>query len=241
MSLTQTDFIFGLLSFLTVLTCFIVGIIIASRYIKHKEKTFLFIGIGICGFYIPWWPSGFAFLYALFTDGAKISPPLYFLIGNALIPLFIVFWTYGISLLTNPQRKWLIPGIYAIITIAMDIYLFYFLLTDYSVLGTVSGYFDAQYNTLLSLYLIFINLSVILTGSVFVRNSLRSNDKKIQMKGKFLIIAFLCYFFGGVFDAGATISPFIIIISRIILISGAICFYIGFLMPKFIGKLLNIE
>ncbi|MFO8017544.1 MAG: hypothetical protein R6U96_02825 [Promethearchaeia archaeon] len=226
---------------MTILTCFIVGAIIASKYIQYKQNTLLFIGLAICGIYIPWWPSGFAFIYALLTNGAKISDPTYFIIGNALIPLFAFLWVYGISLLLNLKRKWLLPVIYLVITIAMDIYLFYYLITDYTAIGNVSGYFDAQYNPLMSLYLIFINLSVVVTGLLFARRSLKAESEKIRLKGKFLVVAFLCYFFGAVFDAETTISPIILIISRFVLISGAICFYIGFLLPQFILRLFEFE
>ena len=136
------------------------------------------------------------------------------------------------------EPKWVLPTIYAVISIAMDIYLVYFLVTDYTVIGTLAGIFDAEYSSLWTLYLLIaVLLSIIISGLLFAKQSLGADNKEIKLKAKFLFAAFFIYLGGSLFDTGATISPTILIISRTILISGAICFYIGWLMPKVVKRM----
>jgi hypothetical protein len=79
---------------------------------------------------------------------------------------------------------------------------------------------------------------VLITGTLFGRKSLRSDNPEIKLKGKLLIIAFWSFFIGAIFEIISHISIIILIVGRIILISSAIEFYSGFLLPNWMKKLL---
>lgn len=155
MALTLEEFLFGFLSLLTVLVGITVGTTIASRYFKFKEKKLIMVGISSAGFYEPHWDSGFSFLSALIT-GEGLTTPLYIFLGNFLIPFSLVLWMYAISDFISIKKKWVLPLIYGIISGIMEIYMFYYLFTDYTVIGTRAAIFDIEYGSIWTLYLMFV-------------------------------------------------------------------------------------
>jgi hypothetical protein len=236
LALTVEEFLFGFLSLLTVSVAIAVGLTIASKYIRYKEKKLILVGLASIGFYSPHWGSATSFILVLLT-GNGLPAPIYMFLGNFFIPIFITIWMYAMADLLTLKRKWLLPAIYATIGIAMDIYLVYYLVVDYTMVGTLASVFDVEYSSIQTFYLMFILLSIIISGLFFAGQSLKAENKEIKLKGKFLIAAFIIYLGGSLFDTGATISPTILIISRMILISGSISFYIGWLMPKIIKRI----
>ena len=238
MKLSLIEFFNALFSLLTISICFLVGLIIVLKYFQFKKREMLFIGLAWMGVYQPWWPSALAFVLALFN--IEIGPILYIFIGNVFIPLSAFLWFMGFTELILSKRKKLIVGIYTAITLLMDIYIIYFLFNDYTVLGQFEGFADIEYEPLMSIYLMFINISLAVSVSIMGRESLKSNEKDIKTRGKCLIAASICYFLGGFLDVGVfPMIPPALMISRSILISGSILFYIGYLLPEFIKKRLQ--
>ena len=80
-----------------------------------------------------------------------------------------------------------------------------------------------------------------ITGILISKESFGSEYREVRVKGKLLLIGFLCYFLGAIFDAGATISTTVLILSRTILSLGAVMFYLGFLLPNKIKELFNLN
>ncbi|TFF87808.1 MAG: hypothetical protein EU550_02550 [Promethearchaeota archaeon] len=81
-----------------------------------------------------------------------------------------------------------------------------------------------------------------MSGILMGRASLKSNIPQIKLKGKFLIMASVCYFLGGLLDVGLIESiPWFIFVSRTILMSGSVLFFLGFILPKPIERLLIKE
>ena len=75
-SLSNLDFVNGLFSVLVITVGAIIGLIIASKYIKFKNKAYLYWGLAYTGFYCAWWPSGISFLSVLIT-GQPLSKLMY--------------------------------------------------------------------------------------------------------------------------------------------------------------------
>ena len=78
-------------------------------------------------------------------------------------------------------------------------------------------------------------------GLLFARDSLKSDDQEIRFKGKVLIIAFLTYPICGLIDGGVELNEIGVIIIRSLLIFGAVMFYIGFFVPRFVKNLFKLE
>ena len=239
-SLTTLEFVNGLMSLLVITVGAIIGLIIASKYFKYRNKTYLYWGIAYCGFYSPWWPSGISFLLVL-TTGKPLTLFMYLIVGNIIIPFIIILWLLGLTEMIYQDKRKILIIIYSIICGVVEIIFIYILITDYTMLAVLTGIFDVTFNRFWLIYLLFINFTVAITGLLFAKDSLKSDDREIRFKGKALIIAFLTYPIVGIIDGGVELNAIGVILTRFILIFGAITFYIGFFVPKFVKKLFNLE
>lgn len=236
MALEPLDILNGTFSLIFVIVSLIVGIIIASKYFQFKNRTLLLVGITWIGLITPWLPSTVAFLTYLITNSG-ISPAIYFTIGNIASPLILVIWILAFTDLKFKSKQKLIVAIYAIIGIVYEIYLVYFLIVDPNVIGEITGIFDVTYRGVVLIFALFIVITVLITGVLFGLESLRSKDAAVNLKGKFLIVAFISWSIGAMMDAALPLNIVTLTIARIILISSAIEFYIGFILPRFIKEL----
>ena len=87
-------------------------------------------------------------------------------------------------------------------------------------------------------FLISFLLIVVVTGLLFANLSLKSKDAEVKLKGRLLVIAYIAFSIGAILDSSIPLDPVLIIITRIILIISAICWYGGFLLPKWMRKFL---
>jgi hypothetical protein len=84
-------------------------------------------------------------------------------------------------------------------------------------------------------------LVAFITGVIFSRNSMKADDSKVKLKGKILLLAFILFTIGAFMDAVISLTPFTLIIVRLILISSAIFYLFGFLLPDKIAELILKE
>lgn len=82
---------------------------------------------------------------------------------------------------------------------------------------------------------------VIITGVLFAKRSMKSSDPRIQWRGKFLLLAFSSFAVSGIIDATFDLTAILVVIVRVLLISSAIEYYLGFLLPKRLEKWLIKE
>ena len=78
---------------------------------------------------------------------------------------------------------------------------------------------------------------MLIPGILIARESLKSEDREIKLKGRFLLIAFISWTIGALMDAALDPNIITLTIARLILISSAIEFYCGFLLPERIKKI----
>jgi hypothetical protein len=222
---------------ITVIVAFLVGIIIISKYFKFDDKNFLYIGILWIGIYHPWWSSSLSFLLVLFLD-FKLSLELYFLFALSLIPIILPIWFLAFTDMVFQKYKTILIVVLTGISVLYDIYLIFNVIFNVKAIGNFSAdsIFDVQYNSISMIYLVFIVLLLLITGSLFARESIRSGDAEIKLKGKFLISAWILWALGAILDSAIPLFIPTLLITRIILITSSILFYIGFLLPNFIKK-----
>jgi hypothetical protein len=147
----------------------------------------------------------------------------------------------GVTEMLFEGKRNLLVGIYVIGTSLMSIFIIAWVIVDPTFLGTV-GVVNSDYGIIMTLYFMIINISVALTCGIMGWVSSKSKIPQVQLRGKFLIGASICYFLGGFLDVGLIESfKWIIFISRTILMSGSVLFYLGFLLPNFLKKMLIKE
>ena len=235
MVLTTLDLINGLFSIIFVAISTLVGLTIASKYIKSKLRTLLFIGIAWILIVSPWWPSSASVILALAT-GEGLSLEMYLLLGNLFTPVFMFFLVAAFTEIYYNDKQKIILIIFAIIGILIEIYLVYFIIVDPCVLGELQGIVDIEFRGLLRIYLLIDILLVLVLGFLIALNSLRTETPEIKLRGKFLMLAFISWTVGAIADASLPLNFITLTIIRIVLITSAIEFYIGFILPDWIKK-----
>ena len=240
MVLSPIDFLNGLFSLIFVSVTVVIGLIIASKYFKIKKRVFLLVGLGWAMICSPWWPSSISFLCVLFT-GKGLEPVMYFFIGNVVMILALVLYLTGVTDMIYKQKQKIIIGIVVILGIIYNLYFYYNLMTDPNEIGVLEGYFDVTYVRFVSIYLFCYMITAVSFTILLARQSRKSDQPDIRLKGTLLIIAITLYFIGAIFDALIVLTEITLIITRSILISSSILFYLGFLMPEFLKKRVTKE
>jgi len=210
------------------------------------------MGLTWIGMATPWFPDSISFLIILIA-GVTMPIEAYLLIGTTLLPILLLIWMAAFSELLYKDKQKKILLIFAIITIVYELIFFImFFLDAKQYIGEYQRYFQVEFKTFITLFDIVLLIIVLITGIMFARKSLSSSDKKIHLKGKFLRAAFISFCIGAALDASTGLiftdlfgipitNPFIsifVVIVRVILISSAFEFYIGFMLPKWVENLM---
>jgi hypothetical protein len=236
MTLDPLDILNGIFSFMFVVISLVVGVLILLRYLRYKEKIYFLVGATWILISEPWWPSSLSFLVSL-SNGVGLTPSLYFLIGNTLIPLAIILWLLAFTDFLFTEKRKMILLIFIIIGIIFEVIFYTFLFINPVLIGTSNSPVDVSYSFFIIIFLVFFVLTVVISGLLFARLSLKSDDPEVKLKGKLLVIAFIAFFVGALLDSSISLNVVGIIFVRLILIASAIFWYGGFLLPHWMKKL----
>jgi len=143
----------------------------------------------------------------------------------------------GLTDLIYRKYKKIILLIYVITGIIFEVYLFYYIFEDPSVIGVLNSPVDVEYHGFTRYYLIFAIITTIITGLHFSIQGMKSDDNETKLKAKFLAAGFISFLVGIVADGFMTLDYITLPIVRLLLISSAIEFYIGWTLPKSVKKL----
>ena len=238
--LGELDILHGTFTLMFVILSIIIGIVILLHAISLKRRELISVGLTLALLSSAWYQSAFAFLFYILFD-YKIGTFTYLFIGNFFLPIVMICWMYMFLEFGYPHLKKRIMILVLIICILYEIFLVIFLFTDPSIIGTRIGLFYYAPNLYALVFQISSILIVIITGILFSIKSIKSADAKIAWKGRLFLLAILCFAAGAILDMGITINPILLVIDRIILMTSAVLFYLGFLLPDSIAKLLNKE
>jgi hypothetical protein len=237
MTLNPLDILNGIFSLIFVIISLFVGFIILTRYFKYKEKVYFYVGGTWVFISEPWWPSSISFIVAL-INGVGIPSWIYFLIGNIFVPIAVVLWLFAFTEFQYSEKRKLILSIFAIIGAIFEILFFTFLFSSPGLIGELNGPVDVNYKYFIMIFLIIYLLIVVISGFLFANLSIKSEDPEVKLKGRLLIIAYITFAVGALLDSSLPLNETLIIITRLILIFSALCWYGGFLLPKWMKKYL---
>ncbi len=223
-------------SLIIVIIFILVGVLISLKYRKVKDKTYIWWGIGVLGQGLPWLGSGVSFLMIVQT-GEGLSPGTYFFLMTFWMAITLFFWMWTMTELMVKEKQKIILVIYAVIGISFDAYLIFYLITDPSVIGTLSTPpIDSTYIGISRIFTLFVIASISVSLFIFIGKSLKTENPEVKLKSKILLVAMITSIFGSFVDAFISLTTAPIFIIRIILISAAIEFYIGWILPEFVKK-----
>ena len=240
--LTQISGIFGVLS---VSLAWLYGGIALYKAVKFKEKMLYFFFLAVIFTISPWYPSGFGYIYWLFTRD-EIFYPVYVLLGTIGVPIALYSWLQIYMPTLHRKQKNIVTIVTIVISIAFYIYVFVFLFSlgdpVENLIGIKRNPIDIDYKGFVLIFLAFSLIISTITGNDFSIASLKIKDNpEIKWKGRFLILSFNLFAVGAIGDGFLPLNPVTLVIFRTFLMLSSLFYYIGFIMPKWMKKILGLE
>jgi hypothetical protein len=100
------------------------------------------------------------------------------------------------------------------------------------------GPINSMSNDFLLIFQLFTIASMEITGLHFAIGSIKSNTPTVKLRGYFLLIGWLVILIASLIDAILFFTPLMMLIIRLLLISGTIFWYFGFfLSEKMVNKI----
>ena len=236
----------GLFGFLAVIISWFFGVIVLYKFIKTREKQLFYFFLAIIFIISPWYPSGLGYIYWLFTR-QEIAYQVYVLLGTIGVPIALYSWLQIYMPALHPKKKDLVTIIIICLSIVFYIYLFYFVFFAPGapidgVIGIKRNPVDIDYKGFILVFLAISLLISTITGNDFSIVSLKVKDNPaIKWKGRFLIISFNLFAIGAFGDGFIPLTPVTLIIFRTFMMISSTTFYIGFILPKWMRKLVSLE
>ena len=225
----------GLSSLILVVIFTVVGISIALKYKKTKERMYLFFGITWIGVVEAYIAVSISFIVALFNNNG-LPEPIYFLVGISFYPVTSLIWITAFTDIIYKKAQKIFQLIFIIIGIVFEIIFFYLLFTAPSLIGTLLSPVDSEYGLVIRIYIYFSLVVIFSTGIIFAVHSIRSDNPEYRLRGVFIFITLITFVIGAILDTLELDIIFLTIV-RLIMISSAVEFYIAFVMPKWVKKL----
>lgn len=227
----------GLSSLIISIISIVTGLKIAFKYLQHKEKVLIFAGITWLLMYEGWWGPSVSFI-VLISTGQSIPIELFFILSISLTPIAITLWMVAFTELKYKRFQKIIVGLFSIQALIFEILSLYYLVVDPSMIVERVGVIDAQYKSFLIIFFIEIAVVLSITGILFARESLKINTPEIRIKGIFLLLGFLSFIVGSIFDVFLELNILTLLLYRSVLVFSSFSFYFGFFLPRSIKKFL---
>jgi hypothetical protein len=247
LALELVDFLQGLFSLIFVLISVSIGISILLKYSKFKSRLYILVGISWIGVANPWFPDSISFIMnILFQESLAIE--WYFIIGNAFIPIALLAWLIAYTDMINKQKQKFVILLMVIFGVIFEIVFFLLLFTDINQIGYINPIrpFTVEFGLFITVYLLLVILIMAITGYLFARHSIKSQDKTVKLKGKLLRAAFITFTVGAILDSllgtifedpTDPLLAIMVVITRILLIISAVEFYGGFILPRWMDAI----
>jgi len=235
----------GLLGLITVCIAWFYGIIVLYKAIKEKQKILYYFFFAVIFTMSPWYPSGLGYLYWLFTREI-FEYSFYVLLGTIGVPFALYSWLQIYLPALHPNKKKIVTISTIIFSIVFYVYLIFFLFSAPGapvdeLIGIKRNAMDIDYKGFVLVFLAFSLLVSTITGNDFSIASLKVKDPVIRWKGRFLILSFNLFAIGAIGDGFIPLTPITLIIFRTFMLLANTFYYIGFIMPKWMKKILSLE
>ncbi|MFX1339721.1 MAG: hypothetical protein ACFFDK_14005 [Promethearchaeota archaeon] len=220
-----------------VIVGYILSVKFFMKYVSFKKEEFLWVGLSWLSFTTGYIPGVVVFL-SLMVFGYSGEFLILFLICNVyLSPLVALCWFYAVACINYPRYKNKVKWISIAICIFFEILALYIYFYFPNLIGTMQSQFEFQYGLPIMIFISILFIITLITGIHLSITGIKSNDHDIKLKGKFLFVAFIMLFFGGISDAMLeTIYPIFGIIAKLFLILSVFTYYYGFFLPKWVKK-----
>ncbi len=235
----------GLLAFISLIVAWFYGALILIKAVQLKYKTFYYLFLAVTFTMSPWYPSGIGYVYWVITSEA-LPYTTYILLGTLGVPIALFSWFQIYIPGLHPKAKKPLLITTTILSIAFYIYVIYFLFLApgapiIELIALRPTAVDTEYKVYALIFLAYSLLISTVTGNDFSINSIKNEDKLLKWKGIFLILSFNLYAIGAIGDGFLPLTPVTLIIFRIFMVLSSTFYYIGFILPRWMRKLLSIN
>ncbi len=227
-----------------VITGYILSIKFFLKYFSIKKENqkitreLIWVGLSWLFFTTGYIPGVIVFL-SLILFSNPVDLLFLFLICNVYFAPFVALcWFYAVACIKYKKYKNKIKWISIFVCIFFETFalIVTFFLPD--LIGAMQSQFEFQYGLPIMIFISVLFLITLITGIDLSITGIRSSKYEVKLKGKFLFLAFILLFIGGISDAMLEVfNPIFAIISKLFLIISAITYYHGFFLPKWVKKL----
>ena len=213
----------------------LIGLVIASRYRTRKKSELLYIGISLSFASVPYIGSGISLFMVIFLD-RFLNDSISLFISYGFNGFAIIAWVSGISILLAPNSRKRNTIIFALICLPYEIFLIIALMIDPGLVGTRESTFSMDPTLIVTLFTIFVLITILVTMGLFIRECSRASDLKVRWKGRLLLVATLLLVIGSFIDVITEPTLITILIGRSILLARLVFSYFGWLMPNIVAN-----
>ena len=239
MVLELLELVNGIFSITLVCVFTLVGGRIMFIYRRQKQRVYIFVGFTLMGLGSPWYSSSVSFIVSFFNNyqGLINFPVIYFLLAIPILPIVTISWTMGFTELLYEKKQKLFRNVTIIIAFLIETWFILFMVLDPNGIVILTTPVNADYSKLILVYILCSLIYLLYTGILIARSTIKLNKPEHKLKGYFLIVAFILYLIGGIFDSIIDFTNLLLLLPRIVLLVAVFCFYCGFNLPKIIKKL----
>jgi hypothetical protein len=247
-ALSFSDQAYGLMNLIAIIINFILSLIIMKKAVQKKANILYIFFLAVFFTGVAWWPVGIKYLYWIFTNELLTYG---FLSEVQMLALAISFisWLYiymKIIHRNKPKMLLLILISFTLFTaIIFGIELYYLRFAPNAPVKNITGKeitpFITESGDVILIWAIIAIITMLITGIHFSVDSIRVDNLEIQWKGKFLLISFMLYVFGEMDFLSMFLGVEFAVLTKLILIIANFLFYIGFIMPDFMKRILSLE
>ena len=185
----------------------------------------------------PFLATILSFLSHIFT-GSPLPDPVYVLIGNVLLPITTTVWIYAVIKLTHEGKENIVSALVFLLFAALDIIYVIIVFNRPEIIGKKLSEIDVEYVEYGLFYLVLSLTFVWLGLIILLRDIFKSDSPEAKLKGKFLLFGLLTYTVASIFDGFLALDIPLLVLMRILLMKSSFEFYIGWILPDRIKKLI---
>ena len=144
----------------------------------------------------------------------------------------LLFWMHAFFNITNVRKRREYTIAYSIIVGAFEIYIVITAVINPSILGIlISNYYILRIDIPTYLFITLMIISIIYTIYSFIHQALKTDDKKVNWKGRIILFAFI-FFFTGMVLAFFLNQLIVVAIGKLVMVFSVVLFYLGYFLPE---------
>lgn len=234
--LNQLEIISGFSSLIGLIIAFILGFTMINKYFKYKDRNLLLMGLVIILASQAWWPYSVTFIL-FFARAEPLTLQMYLIIGLSLQVITLFIGNYVMISLISKDKVKLVMVLTAIYGALFQTVLFYAMFIDPEMFATLEGDLDVRYKSWLALFLLFNIILILIFAILLLRESRKSPEPQIRLKGLLYLTSILSYTIGAILDVNLPLSLLLLVIVRTLLTISSFGIYLAFAMPEWAKKI----